>query len=181
MIDSSNDHYILDIARARSLLGWEPKHNLRETLPTIVAALKRHPRAWYRNNKLNENLVAWNDNSVSKLAELDPHKPEAAAGEMAGMVHGAMDHGNVDHAAMGHEAGATDMAMPGDAAHGDHMALMDRDERRARWALYANIGLGLLPASRPLIYASTTKPSVSAEASSEPIDRGHPVPGVEAS
>src|SRR3546814_5786608 len=92
MIDSSNDHYILDIARARSLLGWEPKHNLRETLPTIVAALKRHPRAWYRNNKLNENLVAWNDNSVSKLAELDPHKPEAAAGEMAGMVHGAMDH-----------------------------------------------------------------------------------------
>src|SRR3546814_19488899 len=117
--------------------------NLRETLPTIVAALKRHPRAWYRNNKLNENLVAWNDNSVSKLAELDPHKPEAAAGEMAGMVHGAMDHGNVDHAAMGHEAGATDMAMPGDAAHGDHMALMDRDERRARWALYANIGLGL--------------------------------------
>src|SRR3546814_12427377 len=79
---------------------------------------------------------------------------------MAGMVHGAMDHGNVDHAAMGHEAGATDMAMPGDAAHGDHMALMDRDERRARWALYANIGLGLWLASSPLIYDSMTTQSV---------------------
>ena len=44
MIDSSNDHYILDISRARLLLGWEPKHRLRDTLPTIVAALKRHPR-----------------------------------------------------------------------------------------------------------------------------------------
>src|SRR3546814_8032378 len=82
-----------DIARARSRVGWEPKQKLRETLPTIVAALKRHPRAWYRNNKLNENLGGWNDNSVSKLAELDPHKPEAAAGEMAGMVHGAMEIG----------------------------------------------------------------------------------------
>src|SRR3546814_10150893 len=51
MIDSSNDHYILDIARARSLLGWEPKHNLRETLPTMVTALNHHQRAWYRNHK----------------------------------------------------------------------------------------------------------------------------------
>src|SRR3546814_15801487 len=104
MIDSSNDHYILDIARARSLLGWEPKHILRETPPTIVAALKRHPRAWYRNNKLNENLVVWNDTSASMLAEFDPHKPEAAAGEIAGMVHGAVNHVQVDHAALGYDA-----------------------------------------------------------------------------
>src|SRR3546814_15372949 len=101
MIDSSNDHYILDIARARSLLGWEPKHNLRETLPTIVAALKRHPRAWYRNNKLNENLVAWHDTSDPKPAELDHNPPEAAAGAMPGMDHGATDHGHQDHGAGG--------------------------------------------------------------------------------
>ena len=44
---------------------------------------------------------------------------------------------------MGHGPGAADMAMSGHGAHGDHMAIMDRDERRARWALYANIGLGL--------------------------------------
>src|SRR3546814_19820928 len=127
---------------------------------------------WYRNNKLNENLVAWNDNSVSKLAELDPHKPEAAAGEMAGMVHGAMDHGNVDHAAMGHEAGATDMAMPGDAAHGDHMALMDSDERRARWALYAHIGLGLWLGSSPRLYEPMNTDSLGGGTRSVTTDGG---------
>src|SRR3546814_17970208 len=121
MIDSSNDHYILDISRARSLLGWEPKHSLRETLPTIVAALKRHPRAWYRNNKLNENLVAWNDKSDPKPAELDHNPPEAAAGAMPGMEHGAKDHGNMDHAAVGHGAG--DMAMSSHGATGEHMAI----------------------------------------------------------
>src|SRR3546814_8220799 len=66
------------------------------------------------------------------------------------------------------------MAMPGDAAHGDHMALMDRDERRARWALYANIGLGLWLASSPLIYDSMTTQSVGEAARFVTIDRGLP-------
>ncbi|WCP15687.1 hypothetical protein sphantq_04171 [Sphingobium sp. AntQ-1] len=174
MIDSSNDHYILDISRARSLLGWEPKHSLRETLPTIVAALKRHPRAWYRNNKLNENLVAWNDKSDPKPAELDHNPPEAAAGAMPGMEHGAEDHGNMDHAAMGHGPGDGDMATPSHGAHGDHMAMMDRDERRARWALYANIGLGLWLASSPLIYDSMTAQRVGEAARFVTLDRGLP-------
>lgn len=164
MIDSSNDHYILDISRARSLLGWEPRHNLRETLPTIVAALKRHPRAWYRNNKLNENLVAWNDNSDPKPAESEHSQPRAAAGAMPGMDHGAMEHGS----------DAADMAMTGDGAHGNHMAIMDRDERRARWALYANIGLGLWLASSPLIYDSMTTQSVGEAARFVTVDRGLP-------
>ena len=171
MIDSSNDHYILDISRARSLLGWEPKHNLRDTLPTIVAALKRHPRAWYRNNKLNENLVAWNDNPVSKPAESGHHQAGAVAG-MAGMGHGGMDHSKMDHSKMGHEPGAA--AKAGHAGHGDHMAMMDRDERRARWALYANIGLGLWLASSPLIYDSVTTESVGAAARFVTVDRGLP-------
>lgn len=171
MIDSSNDHYILDISRARSLLGWEPKHNLRDTLPTIVAALKRHPRAWYRNNKLNENLVAWNDNPVSKPAESGHHQAGAVAG-MAGMGHGGMDHSKMDHSKMGHEPGAA--AKGGHAGHGDHMAMMDRDERRARWALYANIGLGLWLASSPLIYDSVTTESVGAAARFVTVDRGLP-------
>ncbi|MGE6695962.1 vitamin K epoxide reductase family protein [Sphingobium limneticum] len=174
MIDSSNDHYILDISRARSLLGWEPKHSLRETLPTIVAALKRHPRAWYRNNKLNENLVAWNDKSDPKPAELDHNPPEAAASAMPGMEPEAEDHGNMDHAAMGHAPGDGDMATPSHGAHGDHMAMMDRDERRARWALYANVGLGLWLASSPLIYDSMTTQSVSEAARFVTVDRGLP-------
>ena len=52
MIDRANDHYALDITRARKLLGWEPKRSLRETLPKIVAALKADPLDWYRENEL---------------------------------------------------------------------------------------------------------------------------------
>ena len=52
MIDRANDHYALDITRARTLLGWEPKRSLRETLPKMVAALRADPLGWYRENGL---------------------------------------------------------------------------------------------------------------------------------
>jgi nucleoside-diphosphate-sugar epimerase len=52
MIDLADDHYALDISRARALLGWEPKHSLRATLPKMVAALKADPPGWYKANKL---------------------------------------------------------------------------------------------------------------------------------
>ena len=52
MIDRANDHYALDITRARTLLGWEPKRSLRETLPKMVAALTQDPVGWYRENDL---------------------------------------------------------------------------------------------------------------------------------
>ena len=52
MIDRANDHYALDITRARTLLGWEPERSLRETLPKMVAALTADPLGWYRENEL---------------------------------------------------------------------------------------------------------------------------------
>jgi nucleoside-diphosphate-sugar epimerase len=52
MVDVADDHYALDISRARQTLGWEPKHSLRDTLPKMVAALKRDPAAWYREHGL---------------------------------------------------------------------------------------------------------------------------------
>ena len=52
MIDRANDHYAIDISRARELLGWEPKRSLRETLPKMVEALKADPRQWYEDNGL---------------------------------------------------------------------------------------------------------------------------------
>jgi nucleoside-diphosphate-sugar epimerase len=52
MIDRANDHYALDITRARTLLEWEPKHSLRATLPKMLEALKRDPAGWYQLNKL---------------------------------------------------------------------------------------------------------------------------------
>jgi nucleoside-diphosphate-sugar epimerase len=52
MIELADDHYALDISRARQTLGWEPKRSLRETLPDMIAALHADPAAWYRENDL---------------------------------------------------------------------------------------------------------------------------------
>jgi len=52
MVDLADDHYELDISRARKLLDWEPKHSLRDTLPAIVKELKANPMSWYKRNKL---------------------------------------------------------------------------------------------------------------------------------
>ena len=53
MIDRANDHYALDISRARTLLGWEPKRTLRETLPKMVNTLKADRLAFYGENALD--------------------------------------------------------------------------------------------------------------------------------
>jgi nucleoside-diphosphate-sugar epimerase len=52
MIDLADDHYALDISRARQLLGWSSRHSLRDTLPRMVTALKTDPEGFYRVNKL---------------------------------------------------------------------------------------------------------------------------------
>ncbi len=52
MIDRANDHYALDISRAKTLLGWEPKRTLRETIPKMIDALKADPVKFYRANDL---------------------------------------------------------------------------------------------------------------------------------
>ena len=70
MVDISDDHYELDTGRARKLLGWKPRHSLRETLPKMIDALKRDPVGWYRTNKLNAAQVA------AQGAEAETGKPE---------------------------------------------------------------------------------------------------------
>ncbi|MBM3198681.1 MAG: NAD(P)-dependent oxidoreductase [Chlamydiae bacterium] len=52
MIDLADDHYELDITRAKKMLGWIPKRSLRATIPMWIADLKREPVAWYDENKL---------------------------------------------------------------------------------------------------------------------------------
>ncbi|MCL4798740.1 MAG: NAD-dependent epimerase/dehydratase family protein [Burkholderiales bacterium] len=52
MADLSEDHYELDVSRARALVGWTPRHSLRESVPGMVEALKRDPLAWYDEHKL---------------------------------------------------------------------------------------------------------------------------------
>jgi hypothetical protein len=52
MIDRANDHYALDITRAREVLDWQPRRSLRQTLPKMVAALEADPVGWYREHGL---------------------------------------------------------------------------------------------------------------------------------
>ena len=50
MVTMADDHYALDIQRARTLLGWEPQHRLKDELPQLVATLKSDPISWYETN-----------------------------------------------------------------------------------------------------------------------------------
>lgn len=52
MVSLADDHYALDVSRAERLLGWTPSRSLRQTLPRIIAALKRDPEGWYQENGL---------------------------------------------------------------------------------------------------------------------------------
>ncbi|MCS7469761.1 NAD(P)-dependent oxidoreductase [Stieleria sp. ICT_E10.1] len=53
MVNMADDHYALDLSRAKELLGWEPEHRLIDRLPTIIDDLKQDPDHWYRKNGLN--------------------------------------------------------------------------------------------------------------------------------
>ncbi|HET8726360.1 MAG TPA: NAD-dependent epimerase/dehydratase family protein [Alphaproteobacteria bacterium] len=58
MVENSDDHYELDVSRARALLDWVPRHSLTGTLPAMIRRLKDDPPTWYAKNKLDPSVVA---------------------------------------------------------------------------------------------------------------------------
>lgn len=54
MIDLASDHYDLDIGRTRSLLEWQPKHNIYNGLKKLITSLKSDPAAWYKRNRITQ-------------------------------------------------------------------------------------------------------------------------------
>jgi UDP-glucose 4-epimerase len=54
MIDLADDHYDLDVSRAREVLGWQPRHSLRETLPLMARNLRDDPARFYEVNELGD-------------------------------------------------------------------------------------------------------------------------------
>jgi len=50
LVEMSDDHYELDITRAHEVLGWQPRHSIRDSLPAMIATLKADPLAWYKAN-----------------------------------------------------------------------------------------------------------------------------------
>jgi len=73
MIDRANDHYALDITRAHTFLGWDPKRSLRETIPKMVAELKADPLAFYCGNNLELT------SELEKQAETQPEEAKSNA------------------------------------------------------------------------------------------------------
>jgi nucleoside-diphosphate-sugar epimerase/uncharacterized membrane protein len=68
MIENSDDHYEIDISRARTLLGWEPRHSLTGTLPEMIRRLKLDPTDWYEINKLRPWSVAASEPELRQAA-----------------------------------------------------------------------------------------------------------------
>ena len=54
MIDLADDHFELDSSKAKKVLGWQPKHGLRDTLPKMIKSLKDNPEKFYQVNKLKK-------------------------------------------------------------------------------------------------------------------------------
>lgn len=78
MVALSDDHFELDISRAKSLLHWRPRYSLRETLPKIVGHLKSNPVAWYNRNKIP--LPRWledlDENAISSALLIERSNKE---------------------------------------------------------------------------------------------------------
>lgn len=55
MIDLADDHYDLDISRAREVLGWTPKRSLRDVLPRILDWARQNPDEFYEVNNLESS------------------------------------------------------------------------------------------------------------------------------
>ncbi|BBP03074.1 hypothetical protein TPL01_25120 [Sulfuriferula plumbiphila] len=80
MIDRANDHYALDITRARTLLDWAPSRSLRQTLPKMVAALQADPFSWYREHGLEPpaSITQKAEQAVPQVTEQPEHAPASA-------------------------------------------------------------------------------------------------------
>jgi hypothetical protein len=52
MIDIADQHYPISIAKARTVLGWQPRRRLRDVLPEMLGRLTHEPERWYQRNGL---------------------------------------------------------------------------------------------------------------------------------
>lgn len=70
MVGMADDHYALDISKARRLLGWEPRHRLSRGLPSLIKALKADPAKWFAANRIP--APAWLQDAVEEGTAPEP-------------------------------------------------------------------------------------------------------------
>jgi nucleoside-diphosphate-sugar epimerase len=162
MVDLADDHYALDITRARQLLGWQPHRSLRQTLPAMVAALKRDPLRWYEENKLHPpaDLTRHPAESSSAATESEPEERAAHAGPRAVREAGAKSgpHGETaDEEMPGHATDKVPSANGHGAGHhteeaADHTRMMRQMRRSWLWTNFTVITAGLWLMSSPFTF-----------------------------
>lgn len=165
MIARANDHYALDITRARTLLQWEPRRSLRETLPKMVAALKADPLGWYRENDLEPPSSLAKKNQVNQATPSVAPDPSKHAATMAaepapapgGVTYTCPMHPEIVSPTPGNcpKCGMTLMPRGASMEHGrEHAAGGDADmmvdtHRKMMWPHYVNLMLGFWLLSSP--------------------------------
>lgn len=58
MIRLADEHFELNISKAKKLFKWEPKHSIRNFLNRMCHDLLKNPEQWYKKNNLKWNLKA---------------------------------------------------------------------------------------------------------------------------
>jgi nucleoside-diphosphate-sugar epimerase len=132
MIDLADDHYALDIGRARKLLDWEPRHSLRESLPKIISGLMADPLGWYKENKL-------------KAKKTSPDRPTWP--HVANMLLGLWLIGSAPALGV-----MTPALLWSDLGSGAAVILFSSLALRHAWAAWVASGVGLWVMSAPLLF-----------------------------
>lgn len=52
MIDLADDHYDVDISKAKEVLGWKPRRSLKNCLPLMIDSLKKDPEKWIKQHEI---------------------------------------------------------------------------------------------------------------------------------
>ncbi len=128
MVAMADDHFALDIRRARSLLDWEPRHRLKDDLPQMVAALKADPAAWYAANGITAPGWVTQAGGVDSLPSADePAHPTPAT------------------------TGPPQIGQNPDTLRTHHDMRRKGEHSAWRWAHMVNIGLGSWLLTQPLL------------------------------
>jgi nucleoside-diphosphate-sugar epimerase/uncharacterized membrane protein len=165
MVEIADDHYELDIGRARTLLGWSPRHSLLGTLPAMIGALKADPTDWYADNKLNPAVVAGAEEELQEVVERQPsadHPAVRAVDTALAQEHGATLWAHLANIALGLWLLASPFAyglfdpvgpVPVPPAAGHELPLPELRNARLAWSEMisgvAVIGLSCLALARP--------------------------------
>lgn len=126
MVAMADDHYALDIRRARQLLDWEPRHRLANELPQMVSHLKADPAAWYTANGVM--APGW----VTSADAGEASKPSEASATPAPPIAPVGDDNP-------------------DVLRTRHDAQRQAEQAAWRWAHFVNIGLGSWLLTQPLL------------------------------